>query len=122
MNIENKIKEIEKEIPIHIYSKIEQKLDGCSFVSTDRLFVIFSIDKELDNKYWLHVSFSRKNRIPDYDDIIRIKKHFIGENKKAIMIFPEKENHVNLHPYCLHLWSCLETDNIPDFTHGLNSI
>lgn len=26
--------------------------------------------------------------------------------------------HVNKHPYCLHLWRCLDGDVVPDFTRG----
>lgn len=96
------------------YKLIEKKIDGFSF-HFNGLFIIISI--EIKNaKKWIHVSYSRKNRIPDYLDTIRIKKHFIGENRKAIMIFPEKENYVNIHKCCLHLFCCLDSWDIPEFS------
>lgn len=62
---------------------------------------------------WLHVSFSRPNRIPSYDEIQLVKENFFGD-RKAIMVFPSKEHYVNVHKYCLHLW--YSKDNpIPDF-------
>lgn len=109
-----------KEIPSY-YQLCEQKEDGESY-RFNGLVIIWSIDTELDGKNWLHVSFSRKSRIPDYLDITRTKRDFIGDDRKAIMIFSEKENHVNLHPYCLHLWCCLDGDGLPDFTQGKRSI
>jgi hypothetical protein len=103
----------EFEIP-GFYRIIEEKPDGYSF-QHNGLFIIISIEIK-NNKRWVHVSLSRKNKIPDYEEIIRIKRHFIGEDKKAIMIFPEKENHVNICKTCLHLYCCLDKWDIPEFS------
>ena len=63
---------------------------------------------------WLHVSFSRKSRLPDYKDIQLVRKDFIGTDKKSIMVFPDEAHYVNFAKYCLHLW--YSKDNpIPDF-------
>lgn len=64
---------------------------------------------------WLHVSCSHKNKIPSWKDLCMVKDIFIGDNKKAIQIFPTKKNYVNFHPYTLHLWCNLTRDIIPDF-------
>lgn len=68
-----------------------------------------------EDREWLHVSFSRANKLPDYKDIQMVKRDFIGEDKKAIMVFPEKEYYVNTHPYCLHLWYSPENP-LPEFS------
>ncbi|HOV88194.1 MAG TPA: hypothetical protein PLM79_17700 [Syntrophobacteraceae bacterium] len=68
-----------------------------------------------DGKEWLHTSFSRPDRIPSYQEITVVKDQFIGTAKKAIMVFPPREEHVNVHPFCLHLYSCLAEDGLPDF-------
>ena len=70
---------------------------------------------------WLHVSFARKSRMPTYAEMKMIKRDFIGEDKKAIFVLPKKENYVNIHPNCLHLWTC-ENDILPDFDCGLGTI
>ena len=75
-----------------------------------------------NGKKWLHVSFARQSRMPSYDDMILVKRAFIGEARKAIMVLPDKANYVNLHPYCLHLWHCLDGDGLPEFSHGLGTI
>lgn len=32
----------------------------------------------------------------------RETRDFIGDDKKAVFVLPEKEKHVNIHNYCLH--------------------
>ena len=63
---------------------------------------------------WLHVSFSRKSRIPDYKDIQLVRKDFIGTDKKSIMVSPDEAHYVNIAKYCLHLWYSA-ANPIPDF-------
>jgi len=105
------------------FSIVQEGLDGYMYESKSKgLVVIQSVTKEQDGKQWVHTSYSRKNRIPSYEDTLFIKKNFIGDDLKAIMIFPEKKEHVNIHPFCLHLWFCLDSDGLPDFTHGSGSI
>lgn len=81
------------------------------------LFVFASVAEYDDGREWLHISFSRKNRIPTYDDMTRIKRDFIGEDKKAVMILPEKENYVNIDKNCLHLFYSIHNP-IPEFSNG----
>ena len=83
--------------------------------------VVMASVARYDNTEWLHISFSRKNRMPDYKDIQLVKSNFIGADKKAIMVFPEQKNHVNICEYCLHLF--YSADNpLPDFSGGTGSI
>lgn len=102
---------------------VMEKIDGIMYKSKSRgLTVIQSTNTELDGKMWLHTSYSRKNRTPTYEDTVLIKENFIGKDQKAIMVFPKESEHVNIHPYCLHLWSCEDSDILPDFTNGMGSI
>lgn len=102
---------------------VKRKLeDGKSYMNKSLgLYVIVSGAVELDGKRWIHLSVSRKSRIPTYEDIALAKKLFIGRERKAIQVFAKESEHVNIHPYCLHLWSCDE-EILPDFTHGRGSI
>lgn len=85
------------------------------------LMIIASVGKYEDGLEWLHVSVSRKSRIPSYEDITRVKRDFIGEDRKAITVLPEKKYHVNLHENCLHLF--YSADNpLPEFSAGLGTI
>ena len=85
------------------------------------LMIIASVGKYEDGLEWLHLSVSRKSRIPSYEDITRVKRDFIGEDRKAITVLPEKKYHVNLHENCLHLF--YSADNpLPEFSAGLGTI
>ena len=66
---------------------------------------------------WFHVSLSRQDgKMPTYDDLCWLKEHWFGGDRWAIQVFPEKDQHVNDHPKCLHLWGCLEAEfSLPDF-------
>lgn len=77
------------------------------------LYVIASVAM-IDGREWLHVSFSRKSHAPSYEDIRMVRDHFIGEERKSVMVFPSKEHYVNIHSYCLHLWSSSDV-GLPDF-------
>lgn len=72
---------------------------------------------EHSGRWWLHVSVSRRNYIPSYDDLADVKRVFVGDALQALQIFPKRTEHVNIHPYCLHLWACLdpEGDGLPAF-------
>lgn len=64
---------------------------------------------------WYHVSFSRRDKVPSYDEILWVREHFFSPDMKAIQVFPKKSNHVNFHPNCLHLWANLCVDPLPNF-------
>lgn len=85
------------------------------------LAVIASAGIMADGLEWLHVSFSRERKMPTYKDLQLVKREFIGNDKKALMVFPEQENYVNLHPNCLHLWYSPHNP-IPEFSMGLGTI
>lgn len=84
------------------------------------LTAIISDSIEQDNRWWRHLSVSRKSRIPTYEDLALVKKLFLRKYK-AVQVFPREDEHVNIHPNCLHLFA---TDNLPlpDFTQGTGSI
>jgi hypothetical protein len=96
------------------WSMLEDYLNAAHFMSADGLGVIAEVELH-DDEAWLHVSFSRRNRMPSYEDMARVKALFIGDDRKAIQVLPAKSEHVNLHPYCLHLYSPIDRDPLPDF-------
>lgn len=70
-----------------------------------------------DDLAWYHVSFSRKDRLPNYEETKAVKKYWFGDDKWAIQIFPPKSDHVNIHVHCLHLWTCLDPFPMPSFVY-----
>ena len=82
------------------------------------LTVIFGVDYFPDGHLWQHASIAWTDRMPTYDDLCKLKAEFIGGDRKAVMVLPAEPEHVNIHPYCLHLYCRLDGDPLPDFTFG----
>jgi len=100
-----------------------QKDDGLRVIMTiGPAMSLDPVSQQRCESEWLHVSFSRHKRIPDYGDMVEVKEIFIGKDLKAIMVLPAEKEHVNIHPNCLHLWACLDRDPLPDFTQGTGMI
>ena len=53
---------------------------------------------------WDHVSVSRKNRCPNWAEMEQIKHLFFKENETAMQLHVPESEHINCHPYCLHIW------------------
>jgi len=79
------------------------------------LRVFLSVALERDGKRWVHVSFSRRDALPNWEDVRAVKDLFIGKDKEALQVFPPEDEYVNLHPRTLHLWHCLDGRVTPDF-------
>lgn len=79
------------------------------------LRVMLSVQEERDGRRWLHVSLSCADRLPSYGEMTAVKEAFIGAHRKAIQVFPPRREHIDDMPFCLHLWSCLDSDPLPDF-------
>lgn len=95
------------------------QVTGCHrYRHRDGLTVAVTTSEESDGDAWLHASFSRRHRVPDWNDVTRVKHVFIGDHRKAVSILPATTEHVNLHPRCLHLWSNLDRDPLPDLRNA----
>lgn len=57
-----------------------------------------------DGDGWDHVSVSRADRVPNYEEMEQIAALFFKENETAVQYHVPKSEHVNHHPYCLHWW------------------
>jgi len=53
---------------------------------------------------WEHVSVSKPNRCPTWEEMCFIKDLFWDEDDFVVQMHPPKSDYVNNHPYCLHLW------------------
>ena len=86
-----------------------------AMIHPNGLAVIVSIGRMRDGRDWVHMSVSRKNRSPSWDDLIFARDTVLGRDTKAIQVFPPASEHVNIHPHCHHLWHCITEDPLPDF-------
>ncbi len=53
---------------------------------------------------WEHVSVSLKGRCPRWQEMCYIKSLFWTDDEVVVQFHPKKEDYVNIHNNCLHLW------------------
>jgi hypothetical protein len=53
---------------------------------------------------WDHVSVSRTNRCPNWPEMEYVRQLFFKDDETAMQLHVPAKDHVNCHPYCLHLW------------------
>lgn len=83
------------------------------------LRVIVDCETKEDGREWLHVSASREKWNPTHEDMALVKRDFIGEDRYAYSVWAPSHNHVNIHPYCLHLWALMDSPDgkvLPEFS------
>lgn len=100
---------------------VEWAMDGAAY-DCDRGLRVILTGNVHGGKRWMHLSTSRASRVPDYDDLCGVKSLFLGDEALAVSLFVPRSRHINIHPYCLHMWRCLDGDPVPDFAEGGNTI
>lgn len=53
---------------------------------------------------WDHVSVSRRSRTPNYPEMEFIRRKFFRDDECVMQLHVPIAEHINCHPYCLHLW------------------
>ena len=51
-----------------------------------------------------HLSVSHPIRYPTWDEIKMVRERFLPEDRAYAMYLPPKNEFVNVHPNCFHLW------------------
>ena len=59
---------------------------------------------------WDHVSVSRPTRCPNWPEMEQVKRLFFREEETAMQLHVPPSDHVNNHPYTLHLWRPLDQE------------
>lgn len=74
-----------------------------------------------DGEGWEHVSVSLSHRTPNWKEMCYIKNLFWDENDCVIQFHPPKNEYVNNHPNCLHLWKPVgrEIETPPNILVGI---
>jgi hypothetical protein len=60
-----------------------------------------------DELGWEHVSVSLPSRCPNWEEMCYIKELFWEDTECVVQFHPSKDDYVNNHNYCLHLWKQL---------------
>jgi hypothetical protein len=53
---------------------------------------------------WDHVSVSTALRCPTWEEMDYVKRCFFKAQETAMQLHVPVKDHINTHPYCLHLW------------------
>lgn len=62
----------------------------------------------IDDGLW-HLSISTPSASPSYNEIKQARYKFLPNDIYIAQIFPPKEEFINIHPYCHHLWQIINT-------------
>lgn len=57
-----------------------------------------------DGGGWDHVSVSRSDRAPTWDEMELVKHAFFHADETAMQLHVPPSEHINVHPNCLHIW------------------
>lgn len=80
------------------YREMRSPVPGCRAFQLGQCFVICGIESGM----W-HMSISRIDRYPTWDEIKEARYRFVPDNVTMAMILPPRKEYVNLHPNCFHL-------------------
>lgn len=83
-------------------------LGAKTYMGTNGIGVVMSEDNTPKWGKLKHVSISKPDRYPTWDEIIAIKLLLFGDRKDAMMVMPKREDYVNVHKFCFHIWECPE--------------
>jgi hypothetical protein len=83
--------------------------------------VLFDAGIEEDGQKWVHVSISREDREPSWEDLTTVKRLFLGDERWAYQVIPPQSEFYNVGLpgrglHVLHLWSPLDNKpRLPNF-------
>lgn len=75
------------------------------------LSVLRSIDDLGDGRKTLHVSVSRKGKLPSWEDLRLCKTLFMGPEVDAYHVIPRATDYVNMNQNTMHLWAPWKEDS-----------
>jgi hypothetical protein len=57
-----------------------------------------------DGLGWDHVSVSRHDRCPTWEEMEYVRNLFFEPAETAMQLHVPADRHMNVHPFCLHIW------------------
>lgn len=90
---------------------MERRFYGCEGDDTCGYFVLNGVKFQRALKViassgegWDHVSVSLPDRCPTWAEMEQVKRLFFRDDETAMQLHVPPSDHVNCHPFCLHLW------------------
>lgn len=64
--------------------------------------------------HWLHISVSRRNRLPTWGDLVLVRDELGYGDRCFVQLLPPRRAWLNIHSYCLHLVHRLDAPTVPE--------
>lgn len=94
---------------------VDTHLTPCPWWTVGPLRVAASVSEARDGSLWWHVSVSRPDRTPTYEELTEVRSRLFRASDVVLHVWPPVAEHFSLHPYCLHLWATLDGQRpVPD--------
>jgi len=90
-----------------LHGHVGDNENGAMLIKPKGLMIMFS--SGLD---WEHVSVSKRFRTPSYKEMDWVKRQFWKPEACVVQYHVPDAEHIDVHPYCLHLWRSL-VDEFP---------
>ena len=103
------------------WRRLDRRADGARYLRDLTGQTVIISREDHDGRWWRHVSTAFRDRMPTWDELKAVKDWAIGPDKFAYQVIPPPDRYVNIHPYCLHLWSLLDDKRgqaLPEFSKG----
>ncbi|MGE0362763.1 MAG: hypothetical protein AB7R67_18770 [Vicinamibacterales bacterium] len=73
---------------------------------------------------WAHLSMAMPERLPSWAELVEVRDLFLGRDRVALQVLAPVSEHVNIHNFCLHLFSPIgdAAGLLPDFTRGSGTL
>lgn len=97
---------------------VERAPDGFMAVTPNRRFTLIVSVARYEGLPWLHASMAGPGRVPTWQEMAELKAWVVGGDRIAYQVMPPADEHVNDHPFVLHLWAPLSHRPTPDFRVG----
>lgn len=69
-----------------------------------------------EGEAWVHASIAHQDHMPTYEELALLHKAVWQGRGWSYQVFAPPSDHVNIHPFALHLWGRLDNTNaLPDF-------
>jgi len=59
---------------------------------------------------WEHLSVSTPSKTPSWEQMCMMKDIFWEDDEACVQYHPKKEDYINNHQYCLHIWKPLNEE------------
>ena len=59
---------------------------------------------------WEHLSVSLAHKCPTWEQMCKMKEYFWNDDEVCFQLHPKKEDYVNNHEYCLHIWKPIDKE------------